>query len=125
VRCAVPVCTVASGEANVIIFYIDGRQDSSGYAWAAAAPAPMPPEPPEPPVPLTVEPVCVGVPAESCIEMATSAVAGLPRGGPAVASITVRCTAVCTPTNGEGETVVQFADGTSTTSGWGYSSGGG
>jgi hypothetical protein len=122
VRCAAPPCTLQQGQIDVQARYADGGQSRSTSGWGVAAPAPGVQEPP---VILPVEPMCLAVPDTTCLELATSAMSGLPRGGPAVASITVRCTATCTPTNGEGDTVVRFADGTSITSGWGYSSGGG
>jgi len=110
VQCTVPVCTNQNGEADVTVAFIDGRRESSGYAWAGAgagaAPAPIPLRPP---APLTIAPVCLGVPLAHCIDMAATG----PEGegvGPEVASITVRCTTVCT-NGGSGQTTYEFKDG--------------
>ncbi len=116
VRCTVPVCTNATGEAEVTIRFADGRTETSGYGWASA-PHPQPQAPPEPPrvgpedaSPLPIQPTCVGVPAEMCTQMAS--------GGPGgdgvddtVRAITVRCSAVCTPLAGQGQTTYEFVDG--------------
>ena len=50
VQCTAPVCTNSNGEQDVTIVFIDGRRESSGYAWAGAE-AP----------PLQIAPVCLGV----------------------------------------------------------------
>lgn len=106
VQCTVPICTVLNGEADVTVVFIDGRRESSGYGWAGAAPAPAPVRPP---APLTIAPVCLGVPLQQCFDMAATG----PEGngvGPDVASITVRCSDVCT-TGGSGQTTYEFVDG--------------
>ena len=98
VQCTAPVCTNDNGEADVTIVFIDGRRESSGYAWAGAE-AP----------PLTIAPVCLGVPLAHCLDVAATG----PEGegvGPEVASITVRCTTVCT-NGGSGQTTYEFKDG--------------
>jgi hypothetical protein len=120
VRCKQPVCSDATGEADVIIFFADGRQETSGYGWASAPAAPVPviTQPP-----LPVEPVCEGVPFQKCLEMATSGLDGSTAG--AVGKITVHCSAVCTPTSGSGETTYEYVDGRpSVTSSWNYEGGG-
>lgn len=124
VRCTAPPCTIQQGQTEARARFADGSQQTFGSGWSGAVPAPVP-VPPEPVGPLPVEPVCLGVPAQVCRDMASSAVSNLQPGSPPVASITVRCTEVCTPTNGTGESVVVFADGTSTGSSWSMSSGGG
>jgi hypothetical protein len=110
VQCTAPVCTIQDGEAEVTVVFIDGRRESSGYGWAGAgggaAPAPIPVKPP---VPLTIAPVCLGVPLAQCVDIATTG----PEGegvGPEIASITVRCSNVCT-NGGSGETTYEFKDG--------------
>jgi len=127
VRCSAPPCTFQQGESQVQARYADGSTSTWGSGWSAAVPAPLPVDPagPLPAVPLPVQPVCLGLPGQGCLEQALSAITSLPPGSPAVQSITVRCTAVCTPTKGEGETVVLFVDGTSMESGWGYETMGG
>ena len=123
VRCTAPPCTVQQGQTEIRARYADGTTHTSGGGWSQAVPAPAPEQPgvEPPPVALPVQPACLAVPAATCIEMATSAMTGLPPGSPPVGSITVRCTAVCTMTDGEGETLILFSDGTSMASGWGYS----
>lgn len=122
VRCSVPVCTLQNGEADVTVLFIDGRRESSGYGWAGAGQAPIPAKPP--PAPLTIAPVCLGVPLPQCLDMAATG----PQGegvGPEVASITVRCSDVCT-TGGSGQTTYEFKDGRpSVTVMWAAGSGGG
>jgi hypothetical protein len=125
IRCTKPPCTVQQGETDVRARYADGTQQTYSSGWSVAVPAPLPVDAPEPVGPLPVEPVCIGVVEQLCHDMASSAISELRPGSPAVESITVRCKTVCLPTKAEGETLVLFADGTSTTSGWGYESGGG
>ncbi len=77
--------------------------------------------------PLPVAPLCLGVARATCLEMAATGLDDTGPGGgvgPAVVRITVRCTAVCTPRQGEGETRIDFADGTNAITGWGYQSAG-
>lgn len=127
VRCSAPPCALQRGQIAIEAHYADGTTRGWGSAWEDAIPAPMPvePGPPEPAVPLPVEPTCLGVDQSVCLNMARTAMENLPPGSPPVASITVRCTAVCLPTKGEGDSVVVFADGTTSTSGWGYETTGG
>jgi hypothetical protein len=80
---------------------------------------------PAQPVALPVAPICLGVPLEQCRDMASSLLDPTALGDQAadrVTKITVRCKGVCTPKNGEGETRIDFDDGTNLTSSWGYSS---
>jgi hypothetical protein len=120
VRCTVASCTEAAGEASVTVRYADGRTSSFGTGWAMAAPAPAAPL--VEPTPLPVEPVCLGVPDEWCLDMAGSVDGISPKGVP-VASIVVRCTATCTSGAGHGTTVLTFRDGSQQHAEWGYSSG--
>ena len=108
VQCTVPVCTNENGEADVTVVFIDGRRESSGYGWAGAGGG-APAVPVQPPVPLTIAPVCLGVALAQCVDMAATG----PEGegvGPEVASITVRCTSVCT-NGGSGQTTYEYKDG--------------
>jgi hypothetical protein len=122
VRCATPPCTDQAGQLDAQATYDDG----TGTAWSSAWGAVVPGQPGMggAPAALPVRPVCLGVAEAICLEMASSTVSGLPPGGPAVRSISVRCTTVCTPTKAEGAMSIVFADGTSTFSSWGYDSGG-
>lgn len=122
VRCSAPSCTDQAGQLDVQASYDDGTGTAWGSAWGAAVPGQ--PGMGGPAVPLPVRPVCLGVAEAICLEMASSTVSGLPAGGPAVRSISVRCTAVCTPTKAEGAMSIVFVDGTSTISTWGYEGGG-
>jgi hypothetical protein len=113
--CATPPCTIQQGDVNVEVRYSNGRADQYSMGWAGPG-AGQPPVPVVPPV----EPTCQGVPIETCRDMAISAVTGV-TGGPAVTAILVRCSATCTSLQGDGETILTFADGTTTTATWGYS----
>jgi hypothetical protein len=119
VRCSQPVCTEQSGEADILIVFADGRRETSNYGWSSVQAAPVAPAPP----PLAVEPDCQGVPLQQCIEMATSELDGSTAG--AVGKITVHCSAVCTPSSGQGQTTYEFVDGRpSLTTDWNYQGGG-
>lgn len=124
VQCTVPICTVQNGEADVTVVFIDGRRESSGYGWAGGAGAAPAPVPVRPPVPLTIAPVCLGVPLAQCLDIAVTGPDG--EGvGPEIASITVRCSDVCT-NGGSGQTTYEFKDGRpSVTTMWAIGSGGG
>ena len=123
VACLLPACTSTNGQIKIDVLLADGRRESTGYGYGSAQPQPMPVEPPV----LTVVPICLGVPFPTCKEMAQSAVGSRVPGDvrPPIARITVRCKGVCTPTKGEGETRIDFVDGTNEVSGWGYESSGG
>ena len=99
VQCTAPVCTNDNGEANVTIVFIDGRRESSGYAWAGAE-AP----------PLQIAPVCLGVPLAHCLDVAATGPEGEgvgPRDGWVRANA---CTTVFT-NGGSGQTTYEFKDG--------------
>jgi hypothetical protein len=119
--CTSPPCTPQSGEVQVEVQYSNGSGQAFSMGWAEA-------EPGEAPVPggfpddggLEGDPVCQGVPAEPCREMAATP-AGDDLDGREIQSITVRCRAVpCTTTTGSGDTIVMFADGTSVVTDWSY-----
>ena len=86
--------------------FVDGRREVSNYGWSSAPEAPIPVITP---LSLPVEPVCAGVPVTQCIDQAVSGLDGDMAG--AVGKITVRCGAVCTPTDGSGQIVYEFVDG--------------
>ncbi len=122
VRCSKPVCTEQSGEADVLVVFVDGRQVTSNYGWSSAPADPVQ-VPLITPPPLPVNPVCQGVPFQKCLDMATGGLDGSMAG--AVGKITVHCSAVCTPTSGTGETTYEFVDGRpSVTTSWAYEGGG-
>lgn len=126
VSCNVAVCTPTEGGVSIDVLLADGRRESSGYGYGSAQPQPVQIDPPV----LTVAPVCLGLPFAQCKDMAQSAIQGDVGGvagkrRPPVARITIRCSGVCTPTKGEGQTRIDYVDGTNTTSSWGYESSGG
>jgi hypothetical protein len=51
VRCTLPACTDAEGEAEVTIQFVDGTSETSWYGWASAPEPAQPQEPQEPPAP--------------------------------------------------------------------------
>lgn len=108
VRCTAPPCTFQQGQVEVQAQYADGSTSGWGTGWSQAVPAPLPvdpappqPAPPQPAAPLPVEPVCIGVVRSLCLDMARSAMENVTPGSPPVASITIRCTAVCVPNKGK------------------------
>jgi hypothetical protein len=124
-RCTLPVCTDANGESDITIFYVDGRQESSGYGWSSAPAIPVPeaPVPVITPPALAVQPDCQGVPLQQCHDMATSIDAE--EMSRPIESITVRCNGVCTPESGQGKTIVHHLDGSADlTIDWVYGNGG-
>jgi hypothetical protein len=123
VTCSIPACTSTDGQVNIDVLLADGRRESSGYGYGSAQPGPVQVDPPV----LPVVPICLGLPFATCKDMAESAAGSGPLGGvrPAIARITVRCKGLCTPLKGEGETRIDYADGTNQVSSWGYESSGG
>lgn len=120
VACTVAACTPTEGSVSIDMLLADGRRESSGYGYGSAQPQPVPIVPPV----LTVAPVCLGLPFATCKDMAESAVGSDVPGNrrPPIARVTVRCIGVCTPTKGEGETRIDYVDGTNQISSWGYES---
>jgi hypothetical protein len=56
IRCTVPICSDASGEATVAIVFADGQRTEYGTGWAQAGPGVAePPVPPDEPVPDETE----------------------------------------------------------------------
>jgi hypothetical protein len=94
-----------------------GREGSFGYATPVGTP---PGGSSATEAPLSVAPVCTGVPQSRCQDFARTAAADAAPGGQEAVSITVRCTTTCTGTNGDVETRVTRSDGTVVTSIWGY-----
>jgi hypothetical protein len=102
------------------VVFADGTGREGGFGYAVpVGPPHVGTEPP-----LTVVPVCLGVPRAQCEEFARAAASDPVSAGLTVESITVRCTKTCTETNGEGESLVTLTDGTTRTSGWSYMQGG-
>ena len=112
---------------DTVVTLADGSQlRSSTISWASGGgdgaggvkPLPVPVPPPA----LPVEPQCQGVPDSMCRTMAETAFGEL--SDDAVVQIVVRCgKRPCTIEQGEGDTVVTYADGTTRTSSWGYAGG--
>ena len=119
VRCTRLPCTATSGEGEAIVEVEGGRQISSGWAIAQAAPGPS--GQPMPATPLPVEPTCLGIAREACLEYAI--VDPFDGAGPPIVSIVVRCTAVCDDRRGQGKTTFTYGDGSTSESDWGYESG--
>jgi hypothetical protein len=118
VSCVAPVCNTAGGEVSVVVMFEDGSQATSGQGWASAvgrpavAPAPAPPE-------LPVRPICVGIDAARCREMAMTAL-DLGPSPETLRSITVVCERRCTEAAGHGTTHVVWDDGSSGEVMWDY-----
>lgn len=130
VTCVAGTCTEQSGAMDTIVTLVDGSQlRSTTIAWSEAGqpapggvkPLPAPAEPQVvPAVPdVPVAPQCQGVPVSMCRTMAETAFGEL--SNQEVAQIVVRCTRLpCTDDQGEGDTIVTYADGTIRTSSWEY-----
>jgi hypothetical protein len=71
---------------------------------------------------MPVEPVCIGIPKEACIEAGTSEPGDPSKAGVAIVGIVVRCTTSCDAGAGEGKTTFTYADGTTVESNWSYAS---
>lgn len=110
--CTSGSCTVAGGEGTMTVVFADGtgREGTFGYATPVGTPPGDSPVGTDPP--LTVTPLCLGVPESWCQDLARTAAAEAARGGQTVVSITLRCTTTCTETNGDLETRVTLGDGT-------------
>lgn len=118
VTCLLPACTPTDGQLRVDVLLANGERESSGYAYGTGQQGPVFAEPPA----LAVVPICLGLPFAMCRQMAETAAGSVIPADlrPPIARITVRCIGVCTPTKGEGETRIDFVDGTNMVSGWGY-----
>jgi hypothetical protein len=114
ITCTKVPCTEQQGEASVEVGYSNGRRDSYSTGWAGAVAEPELPVGPD----LPVEPVCNGVPRETCIEFAQGAIVGADP--TTIVSIVLSCEAACDPNGGTGETVITFSDGSAQTAGWSY-----
>ena len=118
ILCTAAPCTGAAGEGTVAVVFADGTGREGGFGYAA--PVGTPPE--RRTGPLPVVPVCLGVPADQCEEFARTSVEEI-ADVTTIAAITVRCTTTCTDREGEGQTVLTLADGTTTTHQWNYMTG--
>jgi hypothetical protein len=121
ITCLIAACTPTDGQLRVDVLLANGQRESSGYAYGSGQQGPAPVEPPA----LAVVPICLGLPFAMCRQMAETAAGSVIPADlrPRIARITVRCIGVCTPTKGEGETRIDFVDGTNMVSGWGYQTG--
>jgi hypothetical protein len=114
-RCNVSPCTASGGQAELGMRFASGERMSSGHAWGATSGSGST----IPQDVSSVAPLCQGVPAAFCAEMATSG--GLPLGAPDVATVTVRCLSPeCSAGEGTGRTTILFSDGTRMRFEWGY-----
>jgi hypothetical protein len=125
VRCISDPCTAASGAMDTTVTLADGRQlHANPLTWSdpsATGGGLVPPAPGDPSLP--VQPTCQGIPLTNCRQVAGGS---FQSGHGAIVSILVRCTKnPCTAASGEGDTLVTYADGTQSTSGWGYANSGG
>ncbi len=117
-RCSLPACTVQNGYVAIEVAYSNGNTQAWGMGWSGAEEPGVAPDPGAPVV--AGEPVCLGVPAVTCRDLAASASSADPQGRE-IASITVRCRAVpCTATTGSGDTLIVLIDGDSITTDWAY-----
>jgi hypothetical protein len=121
VRCTKVPCTDAAGEGETIVAYADGSQVTMGWAFAQAVP--LPGGAPPPPTPMPVEPQCLGIPRQPCVEFGTSDPSDPTKAGIAIVSIVVRCTSTCDARHGDGKTTFTYADGATLETGWSYESG--
>jgi hypothetical protein len=118
VRCTLPACTETDGDAEVTLYFADGQQWTAGHSWTSAPPVEaLPP-------PVRIEPTCIGVPFQMCHDLSVTG----PEGhgiDASVKSVTVRCSAVCTPEAGSGQTIYEFIDARPSVSiDWAYGDGG-
>lgn len=125
-RCISDPCNESSGTMETTVTLADGRQLRANpltwYDGNATDGGAIPPAAPGD-IPLAVQPTCQGIPLASCRQVAGGS---FQSGHGDVVSILVRCTKnPCTSTSGEGDTLVTYADGTQSTSGWGYANSGG
>jgi streptogramin lyase len=121
ISCVSGSCTLAVGQMDTVVTLAGGSQlRGSTLSWSDGSPIGEKGFPVKPGIPPpVVAPICQGVPVDQCNQMAT----GMedPTHG-AVVQIVVRCTKPpCTEKSGEGDTVITYGDGTTSTSGWGYS----
>jgi hypothetical protein len=119
VRCTKAPCTDLAGEGETIVQFADGSQTGSGWAFAQA---PAPGGAPPAATPLPVEPVCIGIAREACIEFGTGEPADPAKQGIAITGIVVRCTTSCDARAGEGKTTFTYSDGTTQETSWNYAS---
>ena len=123
IRCTKPPCTQLRGDGETIYLFVDGTSRVAG-SWGYASPG----EPPIAPVPTPIRPpgdwqlVCQGVPRQQCEEFAVDSYQAVATIGVPLRAIIVRCTvASCTATEGTGETIGTFADGSQRSLvGWSY-----
>jgi hypothetical protein len=115
-------CSETAGDVQYEAVLSTGASLSGGYAWAApGAPVPGGPGPPGGPgAGPAFQPTCIGVPVGWCRNLATGIDADMGLDASAIDSVVLRCSAVCTDTTGEGETVITLNDGTRHEAGWSY-----
>jgi hypothetical protein len=109
------VCEPSGARGETEVQFADGTRTVSSWAVGVAEPAPATTTPP----PLTVEPRCEGVPRAQCLERATALISTMPD-RQRIAGIVMSCDGTCDATNGRGEAIITFREGTSTSIGWAY-----
>ena len=119
VRCTSVPCTDVAGEGETIVQFADGSQAGSGWAFAAA---PAPGGAPAPATPMPVDPVCIGIPREACVEFGTGEPGDPAKQGISIVGILVQCTTSCDTRAGEGKTTFTYSDGTTQETSWNYAS---
>jgi hypothetical protein len=119
VRCTKVPCTDLAGEGETIVQFADGSQAGSGWAFAQA---PAPGGAPPAVTPLPVDPVCIGIARQACIEVGTGDPGDPAKQGIAIVAIVVECTTSCDDRAGEGKTTFTYADGSTYETSWNYAS---
>ena len=115
IECMSDRCTATQGEGKETVLFGDGTMRQGGFGFAVPAQAP----PEEDRGPLPVVPACIGVPAEWCRELARNGAQEVVDWS-AIATVTVRCTGSCAPTDGDGETRVRLVGGQEHVMDWSY-----
>jgi hypothetical protein len=106
-ECRVAACTRAAGSGTVVVTFADGTNRNDTFTYAGDL-VPMP------------APRCVAVAADVCREIAQAVWDDQPPSRTVVAMQVSCVTQPCTKQKGNAEIDVGFADGSTTTTGWGW-----
>lgn len=107
VACTVGPCTRARGAGTVVVTLANGAKVTETFSYVGD-PAPVP------------APVCTGLPLDVCRQAAEASVAETPP-SKRISGIAVTCTALpCTRERGDTAIEIKFADGSATSSGYGW-----
>jgi hypothetical protein len=120
ILCTSGACTAERGDGTIAVVFADGRGREGGFGYAV----PMGTPPERTMGPLPVVPSCIRVAPEVCDEWARTIAEEVPDWS-TIRVITIRCTSAspCTEAAGDGEMVVELADGTVRTGAWSTTSG--